>query len=88
MARDISKLLDELALHELSAPTAKYLIEFEAFFTQLVNDLALRRNADFQIKIKINKMRLEWDCSEDCEKKLSDFEAKKLEHLNQQQAFN
>lgn len=33
-------------------------------------------------------MRLEWDFSEACEKKHSDFEAKKKEHLCQQQAFD
>ena len=31
-------------------------------------------------------MRLEWDFSEACEKKLSDFEAKKQERLSHQQA--
>lgn len=33
MTRNIFKLLDELALHELPAPGAKYLIEFKSFFT-------------------------------------------------------
>lgn len=88
LACDIFKLLDELALHELSALAVKYLIEFEAFFTQLVKDLALHQHADFQIKTKINEMRLEWDFSEACEKKLSDFEAKKQDRLNHQQAFD
>lgn len=77
LARDVFKLLDELALHELPAPAVKYLIELEAFFTQLVKDLVLHRNANLQIKTKINEMRLEWDFTEACEKKLSDFEAKK-----------
>lgn len=86
--RDIFKLLYELALHELPTPAIKYLIELEAFFTQIIKDLTLHRNYDFQIKTKINEMRLEWDFSEACEKKLSDFEAKKQERLNQQQAFD
>lgn len=30
---DILKLLDKLARHELPTPIARYLIEFEAFFT-------------------------------------------------------
>lgn len=33
-------------------------------------------------------MRHEWDFSEACEKKLSDFEAKKQERLSHQQAFD
>lgn len=66
ITRDIFKLLDELALHELPAPTVKCLIEFEAFFTQLVKDLVLCRSVDLQIKTKINEMRLEWDFSEAC----------------------
>lgn len=33
-------------------------------------------------------MRLESDFSEDCEKKLSDFEAKKQERLSKQQVFD
>lgn len=61
LACDVFTLLDELVLHKLPAPTVKYLIEFEAFFTQLVKDLALRRNADFQIKTQINEIRLKWD---------------------------
>lgn len=47
LVHDILKLLDKLALHELPALVTKYLIEFEAFFTQLVKYLALLRNADF-----------------------------------------
>lgn len=85
---DILKLLDEPAQYELPAPVSRYLIEFEAFFTQLIKDLALRWNVDFQIKTKINEMRQEWDFSEVCEKKLNDFEVKKQERLNKQQAFN
>lgn len=88
LARDVFKLLDALALYEISALTVKYLIEFDAFFTQLVKDLFLRWNTDIQIKTKINEMRLEWDFSEACEKKLSDLEAKKQECLCQQQAFD
>lgn len=42
LARDIFKLLDELALYELPAPTVNYLIEFEDLFIQLVKDLVLR----------------------------------------------
>lgn len=88
LARDILKLLEELTLPEFPAPIARYLIQFKAFFTQLVKDLVLCRNIDFQIKMKIKEMRLEWDFSEDCEKKLSDFEAKKQERLSKQQVFD
>lgn len=56
---NVLKMLDELSRHKLPAPMAKYLIEFEAFFTQLVKDLTLRRHYDFQIKMKLNKMRRE-----------------------------
>ena len=56
---NILKLLDELARHELPAPVVRYLIEFEAFFTQLIKDLALCRNDDFQINTTVNKMRRE-----------------------------
>lgn len=54
---DIHKLLDEIALHELPTLVSRYLIEFKAFFTQLIKDFVLRQNADFQIKMKINEMR-------------------------------
>lgn len=59
LAYDVFKLLDALALNEHHASIIKYFVEFEAFFTQLVKDLNLRRNTDFKIKTKINKMRLE-----------------------------
>lgn len=81
LTRDVFNLLDELPLHELPASIVKYFFEFEAFFTQFVKNLNLSRNADFQIKTKLNEIRLEWDFNEACEKKLSDFEAKKKEHL-------
>lgn len=42
LARDVFKILDELALHELPASVVKYLVEFKAFFSQLVKDLILR----------------------------------------------
>lgn len=54
---DILKLLDELARHELLALYSRYLIEFEAFFTQPIKDLSLHQNVEFQIKTKINEMR-------------------------------
>lgn len=67
---------------------AKYLIEFEAFLTQLVKDLTLCWHFGFQIKMKLNEMRREWDFSEIYERKLNDFEAKKQECFNKQQAFD
>lgn len=54
---DVLKLLDEISRHKLPAPMAKYLIEFEAFFTQLVKDLTICWHSNFQIKMKINEMR-------------------------------
>lgn len=83
---DVLKMLNEISWHKLPALVAKYLIEFEAFFTQLVKDLTLHRHYDFQIKTKLNKMRREWEFSEICERKLNDFEAKKQERFNKQQA--
>lgn len=85
---DVRKMLDELSRHKLPASMAKYLIEFEAFFTQLVKYLTLRQHSDFQIKMKLNEMRREWDFSEICERKLNDFEAKKPECFNKQQTFD
>lgn len=38
---DIFKFLDSLSLHDLPTSMAKYFVEFEAFFTQLVKDLKL-----------------------------------------------
>lgn len=66
----------------------KYFVEFEAFFTQFVKDLSLHQSVDLQIKTKLNEVRLEWDSSEACELKISEFEAKKKEHLCRQQAFD
>ena len=88
LAHDVFKLLDALALHEHHSSIVKYFVDFEAFFTQLVKDLNHHRNVDFQIKTKLNEMRLEWDFSEACEKKLNDFEAKKKERIYRQQAFD
>lgn len=70
LARDIFKFLDSLALQDLPAPIVKYFVEFEVFFTQFVKDLNLLQNADFQIKMKLNEVRLEWDSGEACEQKL------------------
>lgn len=87
LAHNVFKLLDALALHELFVPTIKYLIEFEAFYLNSQGPCP-SSNTDFHIKANINEVRLEWDFSEACEKKLSDFEAKKQERLRQQQAFD
>ena len=51
VANEIFKILDELILNGLPDPIAKYLIEFEAFFTRLVRDLAVHRQGDLQILI-------------------------------------
>lgn len=67
---------------------AKHMIESEAFFTHLVKDLTLCRHADFQIKMRLNEMRRQWDFSEICEIKLNDFETKKQERFNQQHALD
>lgn len=85
---DVIKLLDKLSWHKVPAPMAKYMIEFEAFFTHLIKYLTLCRHAAFQIKTKLNEMRREWDFSEICERKLNDFKTNKQERFNQQQAFD
>ena len=84
----IFKILDELILNGLPDPIAKYLIEFEAFFTRLVRDLAVHRQGDLQIKTDVNSMKVEWDLSRLCEKQLDDFEVKKQEISNKEKSFD
>lgn len=81
LARDIFKFLEVLALHDLPASMVKYFVYFEAFFTQFVKDLNVNQNADLEIKTSVNKVRLGWDFSGACERKLNEFEAKKRERL-------
>lgn len=41
IARDVFKLLDSLALHDLPTSMVKYFVEFEAFFTHFTKDMSL-----------------------------------------------
>ena len=88
VANEIFKILDELIQNGLPDPIAKYLIEFEAFFTRLVRDLAVHRQGDLQIKTDVNSMKVEWDLSRLCEKQLDDFEVKKQEISNKEKSFD
>jgi hypothetical protein len=85
---DIFKFLDSLALRDLPASMVKYFVEFEAFFTQFTKDLNLRQNVDFQINIKLNEAKIEWDSNEACERELDEFEHKKEERLRQREVFD
>lgn len=67
VACDIFKILDSLALRDLPASMVKYFVEFKAFFTQFTKELNLRQNVDFQINMKLNEAKIEWDSSEACE---------------------
>lgn len=43
---------------------------------------------DLQINTKLNELKLEWDSSEACKRKLDEFEHKKEERLRQREAFD
>ncbi|CAI8585982.1 unnamed protein product [Vicia faba] len=82
LGRDALKLVGKLNHYELPDSIAKYFIEFKSFFSQLSRDLITRKNDDLQIKNKINEMARKWDFSKACEKKLTEFQAKKQQHFD------
>ena len=76
LAADVFKLFDEISQQDIPNTLSRYLIEFEALFRQLINDLSVSKQTNVQLEANANEMQTEWELSKSCEEKLNSFEAK------------